>query len=158
MTRLVLTSLLVTVFSASLVSASEITGPVVSVLDGDTIEVLHNTRAERIRLNGIDCPERGQAYGNKAKQAASVLVFGKYVIVRPHGKDKYGRTLADVLLPDGTNVNHKLVEDGWCWWYQFYAPGNRELEKLEKSARKAKKGLWGDPVHVPPWEWRKRTR
>jgi endonuclease YncB( thermonuclease family) len=85
-------------------------------------------------------------------------VFGKYVIVQPHGKDKYGRTLADVLLSDGTNVNHKLVEDGWCWWYQLYAPGNRELEQLEKSARKAKKGLWAAPVQVPPWEWRKRTR
>jgi endonuclease YncB( thermonuclease family) len=54
-------------------------GSVVRVLDGDTIEVLHNTRAERIRLNGIDCPEKGQAYGKQAKQAASALVFGKQV-------------------------------------------------------------------------------
>lgn len=85
---------------------------VVGVLDGDTIEVLHNNRAERIRLNGIDCPEKGQAYGKKAKQAASELVFGKQVTLQTYGKDKYGRTIADVLLPDGTNVNHELVKDG----------------------------------------------
>ena len=59
-----------------------ITGPVVSVLDGDTIEVLHNTRAERIRLNGIDCPEKGQAFGTRAKQAASEPVFGKDVTIK----------------------------------------------------------------------------
>ena len=75
-----------------------------------------------------------------------------------HGKDKYGRTLDDVLLPDGTNVNHALVKEGWCWWYRKYAPGNSELEKLEKDARDAKKGLWGDPHPVPPWEWRRRSR
>jgi len=63
---------------------------------GDTIEVLHNQRPERIRLSGIDCPEKGQAYGKRAKQAASELVFGKDVTLQTHGKDKYGRTLADV--------------------------------------------------------------
>src|SRR5262249_46923374 len=78
---------------------------VIGVVDGDTIEVLHNNRAERIRLNGIDCPEKGQPYGKKAKQAASELVFGKEVTLQTHGHDKYGRTIADVLLPDGTNVN-----------------------------------------------------
>ena len=55
--------------------------------------------------------------------------------------DKYGRTLADVLLSDGTNVNHMLVEDGWRWWYRKYAPGDDVLEKLEKAAREERKGL-----------------
>ena len=59
------------------VLAADYSGQVVSILDGDTIEVLHNNHPERIRLNGIDCPEKGQAYGNRAKQAASALVFGK---------------------------------------------------------------------------------
>ncbi len=90
-------------------------GPVVSVLDGDTIEVLHNNHAERMRLNGIDCPEKGQAYGMRAKQATSDLAFGKEVTIQIHGHDKHGRTIADVLLPDGTNVNHTLVKEGWCW-------------------------------------------
>ncbi len=111
--------------------------------------------AERIRLNGIDCPEKGQAYGQRAKQAASALVLGKQVTLQTSGKDKYGRTLADVMLSDGTNVNHELVKDGWCWWYRKYAPGNTELETLEKEARVAKNCLWADPQPVPPWEWRR---
>ena len=75
-----------------------------------------------------------------------------------HGKNKYGRILADVFLQDGTNVNNTLVKDGWCWWYRKYAPGDTTLEKLETEAREAKRGLWADPNPVPPWEWRKRSR
>jgi endonuclease YncB( thermonuclease family) len=146
----------ISTFSAVL--ALDFTAPVVSVLDGDTIEVLHNRHPERIRLSGIDCPEKGQAYGNNAKHAASELVFGKEVTLQTHGKDRYGRTLADVLLPEGTNVNHVLVKQGWCWWYRKYAPRNAPLELLETEARKARKGLWSDPQPVPPWEWRKRIR
>jgi micrococcal nuclease len=138
--------------------AEDFSGLVVSVLDGDTIEVLHNIYPERTPLSGIDCPEKGQAFGNRAKQAASSLVFGKDVIIQTHGQDKYGRTLADVILLDGTHVNHTLVKEGWCWWYRKYAPGDTVLEGLEKDAREAKKGLWADPKPVPPWEGRKRTR
>lgn len=154
---------LASIFGLFLVSlgsaqAADFSSLVTSVLDGDTIEVLHNTRAERIRLNGIDCPEKGQAYGKKAKQAASALVFGKEVTLQIHGKDKYGRTVADVLLPDGTNVNQMLVKDGWCWWYRKYAPGNVILDELERRARAAGLGLWADPAPIPPWEWRKARR
>ena len=130
--------------------------PVVSILDGDTIEVLNGHHAERIRLSGIDCPEKGQAFGNNAKHATSSLVFGEQVTLQTHGQDKYGRTLADVLLRDGTNVNHELVKDGWCWWYRKYAPGDTVLEGLEHEAREARKGLWADPNPIPPWEWRKK--
>jgi len=137
---------------------ADFSGPVVSVLDGDTIEVLHNTHPERIRLSGIDCPEKGQAFGMRAKLAASELVFGKEVMLQTHGYDKYKRTLADVFLPDGTNVNHTLVKEGWCWWFRKYAPGDTVLEGLEKGAREAKKGLWVDPKPVSPWEWRKGVR
>ena len=127
----------------------------VSVLDGDTIEVLNGHHTERIRLSGIDCPEKGQAYGQNAKQATSALVFGKDVTLQTHGKDKYRRTIGEVLLPDGTNVNHTLVKEGWCWWYRKYAPGDATLERLETEAREAQRGLWADPQPVPPWEWRR---
>jgi hypothetical protein len=73
-------------------------------------------------------------------------------------QDRYGRTIADVLLPDGTNVNHTLVKEGWCWWYRKYAPGDKVLEGLENDAREAKKGLWVDPAPVPPWVYRKARR
>jgi len=120
------------------------------------IEVLHNTHPERARLSGIDCPEKGQAFGTRAKQALSALVFGRDVILQTHGQDKYRRTLADVFPRDGTNVNHELVKNGWCWWYRKYASGNVTLEQLETKARDAKRGLWADPHPIPPWEWRKK--
>ena len=106
----------------------------------------------------VDCPEKGHAYGKHAKHTTSDIAFGKEVTLQTFGKDKYRRTIADVLLPDGTNVNHTLVKDGWCWWYRKYAPGDTVLEGLEKDAREAKKGLWTDPQQVPPWEWQKRIR
>jgi|SRR5262250_1181910 len=83
-------------------------------------------------------------------------MFGRELTLETFGNDNYGRTLANVLLPDGTHINHTLVKDGWCWWYRKYAPGHAVLEGLEKDAREVRKGLWGAPVHVPPWEWRKR--
>lgn len=131
---------------------------VVSVPDGDIIDVLHKQHPERIRLSGIDCPEKGQPYGHQAKQATSEMVFGKEVLLQTYGRDRSGRILADVRLPDGTHVNHTLVKNGWCWWYWKFAPRNTELARLEKGAREAKQGLWVGPTHVPPWEWRKRTR
>ena len=150
-------TLLLTLWFAS-GALADFSGLVVSVLDGDTLEVLNGHHAERIRLSGIDCPEKGQAYGNNAKQAASALVFGRDVTLQTHGQDKYNRTLADVLLPDGTNLNQELVKQGWCWWYRKYAPGDTVLEGLETEAREGRKGLWADPQPVPPWDYRRSRR
>lgn len=140
------------------VFAAEYNGKVVGVTDGDTITVLHQGVGERIRLNGIDCPEKGQAFGGAAKQATSQLAFGKHVTVQAHGLDKYGRTIADVILPDAVNLNQELVRRGWCWWYRKYAPGNVILEELERRARGSGLGLWADPNPVPPWVYRKIKR
>jgi endonuclease YncB( thermonuclease family) len=87
--------LLAAVLIPTIVCAADFSGSVVSVLDGDTIEVLHKHHPERICLSGIDCPEKGQAYGTRAKEAASVLVFGKYVILQTHT----ARTSTDGRLP-----------------------------------------------------------
>ena len=130
-------------------AVADFTGPVVSVLDGDTIEVLHDQRPERIRLNGIDSPKQGQAFGQRAKQAASELVYGKKVTLQRHSYDKYKRTLADLLLPDGMNVYQALVKQGWCWSYRHYAPGDTALEGLKKEAREARKELWANLQPVP---------
>ena len=151
--RLLLASVAVLFFSYPALAG--FTCPVASVLDGNTIEVLHNTQTERVRLSGIDCPEKGQAFGNRATQAASALVLGKDVMLQTHGQDKYGRTLADVILRDETHVNHELVKEGWCWWYRKYAPDDTVLEPLETEARERKKGLWVDPQPVPPWDWQR---
>jgi endonuclease YncB( thermonuclease family) len=135
---------------------ADFTSPVVRVIEGDTIEVLRDHHYEHFRLNGIDCPEKGQAFGILAEHVASDLVFRKEVTLKIHGLDEYGRTVGDVILPDGLNLNQELVRRGLCWWYRGQAPGNTVMEGLEKAAREAKKGVWSDPQSIPPWEWRKR--
>lgn len=136
--------------------AADFTGPVLRILDGETIDVLHNHHAERIRLYGIDCPDKGQTYDTQAKQATSALIFGKAVSLRTHGKDKHGRITADVFLLDGRHVNHELVRQGWCWWYRKSAPGDGALEKLENEARLDQKGIWVVPMPLAPWERQNR--
>lgn len=63
-----------------------------------------------------------------------------------------------MLLSDGTNVNHELLKNGWCWWYRRYAPGDTVLKGLEREAREGKKGLWVDSAPIPPWVYRKARR
>ena len=113
---------------------------------------------ERIRLSGIDCPEKGEAYGKHAKQATSDLAFRKEVTVQTHGLDKYKRSIGEVILPDGINLNQEVVRQGWRWWYRRHAPGDAVLEEWEKAAREAKKGLRADRQPVLPWEWRKGSK
>lgn len=80
------------------------------------------------------------------------LPFGKVVTPQTYGHDKFKRTIGDMILSDGMNLNQELVKQGW-WWYRKYAPGETVLEGLEKDAREAKKELWADPQPVPPWEY-----
>lgn len=112
--RLRLSVLLLLFSLPSLVHSQDFTGQVVGITDGDSIHVMHNGRAEKVRLHGIDCPEKGQPFGRRAKQATSDLAFGQKVTIHNTGKDKYGRTVATVVLPSGKNLNHDLVKDGWC--------------------------------------------
>lgn len=140
--------------SPSLALSHDFTGRVIGVMDGDTIEVLSNKKPYRVRLYGIDCPEKAQAFGQRAKQAISSLVFSKTVTVETHGHDKYKRTIGDIFLSNGTHVNRELVAEGWCWWYQKYAPEDVTLAALEIAAKLAHKGLWVDPAPIPPWEYR----
>ncbi|MFM7320492.1 MAG: thermonuclease family protein [Armatimonadota bacterium] len=135
--------------------AEVVSGKVVSVADGDTITVLApGNRQVKVRLDGIDAPESRQDYGQRAKQAASDLVFGKQVSVDIRTRDRYGRSVG-VVRVGGTDVNTALVEGGWAWWYRQYAPGNTVLSRAESSARAAKRGLWASSAPVPPWEFRR---
>ncbi|MDH4303861.1 MAG: thermonuclease family protein [Nitrospira sp.] len=157
-----LSSLRITVLVAGLLlsggEAFSFGGQVVAILDGGTIEVVRNGKAQRVRLNGVACPKGGQPYSEQAKQATSDLGFSMDVTLQIYGKDKHGRVVADVLLPDDTNMSHLLVQQGWCWWDRKQAPGDVQLEALEKEARDSQRGLWADQDPVPPWEWRKNAR
>jgi len=94
------------------------TGKVVGVTDGDTIKVLLRGKAVKIRLNGIDCPERKQPFGRKARIFTSELVAGKVVKVEKVDTDRYGRMVANVYLPEGRMLNQELVRAGLAWWYR----------------------------------------
>ncbi|MEQ8789887.1 MAG: thermonuclease family protein [Pirellulaceae bacterium] len=127
-------------------------GKVVSITDGDTLQVLVDERPVKVRLEGIDCPETGQPFGTAAKKHLASLCFGKQVRVRVTGQDRYGRTLGEVLVGD-ESANHALVRDGFSWHYKKYS-SDAALAASEVSAREAKVGLWADVNPIPPWEWR----
>jgi len=127
---------------------------VVGIGDGDTIRVMHRGRETKIRLFGIDCPERDQAFGNKARRFTSKMVFRKVVEVQEVDKDSYGRTVAWVFV-DGKSLNKELLRAGLAWWYKYYAENEHELEKLEAEARSHKIGLWSVPNPIPPWDFRR---
>ena len=139
------------------VHAEEFSGRVVGVADGDTITVLVGVEPRRVRLAGIDAPERGQPFGQRAKQALSRLVFGRTVRVVVRGQDRYGRLLGEVLLPDGASLNERLVKEGWAWHYTRYSKDQR-LAEQEATARRSRRGLWVDPRAMPPWEFRIANR
>lgn len=133
------------------------TGEVVGIADGDTITVLRDKTPVKIRLYGIDCPEKGgQAFGNKAKQFTSKMVFRKQVEIKPVDKDRYGRTVAWVYV-DGKNLCEELVRNGLAWHYKKYS-SDQSLSDLETQARKGRVGLWRDPHALAPWEYRRKIR
>ena len=148
-----LVALLLACLAAPSLDAQEFRGKVVGVTDGDTITVLQDRTPVKVRLNGIDAPEQGQPFGERAKQFASALCFGDEVTIKTSGTDKYGRTLGDVVLVDGRILNQELVKAGMAWHYKEYSK-DETLAKLEKEAKEKKIGLWSDPHAIAPWEWR----
>lgn len=146
-------SLFALLLSSCLVLGLEINGKVVSVADADTITVLEGTTQHKVRLNGIDAPERGQDYGTKATDAIKAILADKPVRVVVSGKDKYERLLG-VVYVDQTNINEWLVENGWAWHYKKYSD-DKKLSDLEIKAKAATIGLWADKnAPMPPWDYR----
>ncbi|MEW6443206.1 MAG: thermonuclease family protein [bacterium] len=127
-------------------------GKVVGVSDGDTITVMNQKAPIKVRLYGIDCPEKGQAFGTKAKQLTSDLCFGKTVDVEPVEIDQYGRTVGIVRLEDGKILNAEILRAGFAWVYDRYCkrPMCLEWRRLEDEARAEGRGLWRDKNPVSP--------
>jgi endonuclease YncB( thermonuclease family) len=143
-----------TLVLADSATAAFFEGRVVGVIDGDTIDVLVGHETRRVRLFGIDTPERGQPWYQKSKSALSRRVFGKEVRVNDVARDRYGRTVGEVYA-DNVCVGCELVREGNAWVYRKYTD-DRVLYELEAEARAAHRGLWSLPEaqQVPPWEWR----
>lgn len=154
-------------------SAEEIYGEVVRVKDGDTIRLVSSDHRQiDIRLMGIDAPEKGQAFGNRAKQSLTELVLHKEVTVQWHKLDRYQRIVGKVLVADRScqagcenvvDAGLLQIERGMAWWYSKYkreqSPEDRSLYRVaEETARSVSKGLWQEDNAVAPWIWRKSNK
>jgi len=136
---------------------SNFTGNAGKVSDGDTIAVMRDGAPVKVRLAGIDCPEKAQPWGSKAKQFTAAAVGNKVVIVKTTGSDRYGRLIGEVITPEGKNLNQELLRAGLAWHYKQYST-DPTLAALETEAREARRGLWVDPQPIAPWQWRKEKR
>ena len=126
---------------------------VVGISDGDTVTVLLNRRQYKVRLEGIDAPERGQDFGTKSRKHLGDLVQGKQVHGSTTDTDKYGRNLC-FLTVDGKRVNHDMVRNGLAWHYRKYS-SDAELAELEAEAKSQKRNIWSEAGPVAPWDWRR---
>lgn len=158
MSRLVQFGLVITTFvlQLSILPAHAWQGKVVGISDGDTITVLSPDKKEmKIRLYGVDCPEKGQDFGNKAKQFTSDQLFGKTVEIDPVTMDRYGRTIGIVEV-NGSNLSRMLIESGMAWVYEDYCRMLEcdEWKDAQKRAKSQKLGVWSMPNPAPPWDFR----
>ena len=127
-----------------------LSGQVVKISDGDTITILTQERQQvKVRLYGIDAPEKKQPYGQKSKQFLSNLIAGRSVEIQEKGKDRYKRVLGIVYL-DGQDINEQMVLNGYAWAYVKYS---KIYAKQELKARSQNLGLWRDKP-IPPWVFR----
>ena len=159
--------------AASAAEPARLDGRVVGITDGDTITLLDAEKAQhRIRLAGIDAPERGQPGGFRSKESLSALVYDQPVRIEWQKKDRYGRIVGKVWVasPDSPcrgkpdcpmtlDAGLAQITMGRAWWFRKYAdeqsPEDRaRYEFAEQEAQTKKAGLWRDGTAVPPWEWR----
>lgn len=134
--------------------AAPLHGRVVAVLDGDTLEILVAGRAERIRLAGIDAPEKRQDFGQVAKASLVQLCFGQTASAEVVERDRYGRAIARVMC-GGRDVSLAQVERGLAWHYTAYSR-DVQLARAQQQAQSQRLGLWSRPDAVAPWEWRRQ--
>ena len=138
-------------------AAGELRGKVVSIADGDTITILDAEKVQhKIRLDGIDAPEKGQAFGTKSREALGRKVHERDVRIEWEKRDRYQRIIGKVYV-DSRLINREMVSEGMAWRYVKYSK-DPELIRAETEAREAKRGLWADKSPVAPWEWRKTEK
>ena len=134
---------------------------VVGISDGDTLTARCGQPGEyeqvKIRLAGIDAPEKAQPFGQRSKDTLSDLCYMVNAKITPHAKDRYKRTVADVECR-GKDAGQHLVYSGMAWVYEKYDKGYDHLYPLQDAAIKARRGLWQPGDAVAPWAWRKGTR
>jgi len=150
--------IIIFLFTGVSYAQAPIQGRVVNIADGDTITVLQNNLQYKIRLYGIDTPEKSQDFGMRAKQFTSDMVFKQHIKVVVYDIDRYKRTVGMVYIGQKC-LNEELVKNGFAWVYKRYCKESfcNEWLQLEQEAREKKLGLWVYDDPVPPWEYRHGT-
>ena len=123
------------------------------ISDGDTVVTTEDTR---IRLWGIDTPERDQSYGSDATEALTEMLNNQQLYLETKDVDRYGRTVGVIYTDDGVEVNLEMVCDGNAWWYERYAKRATDYEQCQEDAQKNKRGLWAEEDPIAPWDWRRQ--
>ena len=148
----------VSLFFCFLCTAQRFPVRVVGISDGDTFTALNRDNLQlKIRLSGIDAPEKKQAYGNKSKEFLSSLIFGKSIVIDIQSQDSWGRYIAYAYTPDGQDVSYLMIESGMAWHFLKY-DNNSSYENAEKEACYARRGLWADSDPIAPWNYRADSR
>jgi micrococcal nuclease len=143
--------------SAGQLSAQNFYAKVVKIVDGDTYDVLDSiSRVSRIRMNGIDAPEKGQAFGQNSKDELGRWCFSKTILVKVYSKDRNGRLIADGYV-NGKSLSLIMIEKGAAWHFKKYS-SDTTLSNAENIARARKLGLWAEVHPTAPWEYRKTSR
>ena len=137
--------------------ADDLQGKVLWVYDGDTFKMETSQGVVKIRLYGIDAPEKGQRFADESRQQLIHLIGGRMVTVSTESVDPHHR-IVGVVTNDGVNVNLKMIEAGMAWWSRRFAPKNTDYAQAETSARAEKRGLWRDDSQIAPWDWKKATK
>lgn len=145
------------------VSAESISGKVIAVADCDTLTLLtEGNRQIKIRIAGIDSPEKKQDFGQRAKESLSELAYDQQADADCRKRDKYQRSVC-VVMVDSKDVGLEQIRRGMAWWYRQYiseqTPQERSnYERAEVDAKMRGIGLWSAKAPVPPWDWRKTSR
>ncbi|MCW5828445.1 MAG: thermonuclease family protein [Deltaproteobacteria bacterium] len=131
---------------------------VVKAVSGDALEVRRDKakQTETYHLAGVDAPEPGQPFSKESADFLGKTATGKKVKITPQKEEQPGQKAALILLPDGRNLSHLMLEEGLVWWYRMALPHDPVLDKTEHQTRKLKKGIWSDRDTMPPWAWRSR--
>ena len=163
MKKLPIVFVLISSLVYSYVQADTVTGNIVRIIDGDTMVVLDSNKVQyKIRLMGIDAPEKKQAYGKKSKENLSDLIAGKFVVVEYDKLDRYQRIIGKIQL-SGEDINLEQLSSGMAWHYKKYQGEQSQVDRIKYSeaevdARNTKRGLWHDSEPISPWGYRKSKR
>ena len=156
MNRLLLICFLTIVLGTSTTYSQEFTVRVVGISDGDTFTAINRDNLQlKIRIYGIDAPEKGQGFGNKAKEVLSDYVYGQNIVIDVQSRDSWGRYVSYVFTPDGKDVSLLMLKAGMAWHFKKY-DSTEEYAKAEEQARKSKIGLWSTTDPVAPWDYRNK--